>query len=63
MTEYRMYTLDKLGRIGLSEPIIAAGDAHALAQARRVAANARRCELWKDNRLVASLSDRELANQ
>ena len=61
MTEYRMYTLDKLGRIGLAEQIIAPGDAQAVARARRMAVNARRCELWKDNRLVVSLSDRELA--
>jgi len=57
MTEYRVYTLDRLGRIGLAEPIIAAGDAEALAKARRLAANAKRCELWKDNRLVASLDN------
>lgn len=56
-----MYTLDQLGRIGLSEPIVAAGDAQALAKARGLARNAKRFELWKDNRLVASLDDSQLA--
>lgn len=55
-----MYTLDQLGRIGFAEPIIADRDDQALAKARRLALNAKRCELWKDNRLVASLDDREL---
>jgi hypothetical protein len=58
-----MYTLDSVGRIGLAEPIIARGDAQALATARRLGAHAKRCELWKDNRLVASLDERELGGR
>jgi hypothetical protein len=61
MAEYRMYTMDMLGRIGLAESIIAGGDAQALATARRLAANARLCEVWKGNRLVASFNDRDSA--
>ena len=60
MTEYRMYTLDRLGRIGLAEAVIATGDEEALYKVRKLARNAKRCELWKGNRLVASLDDREL---
>ncbi len=60
MAEYRMYTLDALGRIGLAEAVIADGDSEALARVRLLAPNAKRCELWKDNRLVATLDDREL---
>ena len=54
MTEYRMYTLDRLGRIGLAEAVIATGDEEALYKVRKLARNAKRCELWKGNRLVAS---------
>jgi hypothetical protein len=61
MSEYRMYTLDGLGRIGLPEPLLADGDSDALAQVRELAANAKRCELWEGRRLVAALSDGDLA--
>lgn len=55
-----MYTLDRLGRIGLAEAIISPGDAEAVAKVRQLATGAKRCELWKGNRLVASLDDQEL---
>lgn len=62
MAEYRLYTLDELGRIDLPEPIIADGDRQALAKARRLISHARISELWKDNRLVATLDHASNAN-
>ena len=61
MSEYRIYTMDRLGRIGLAEAIIAPGEAQALATARRLAVDAKLCEVWKGNRLVASFNDRDSA--
>jgi hypothetical protein len=47
--------LDELGRISLPEPVIADGDRQALARVRGLTSNAKMCELWKGNRLVATL--------
>jgi hypothetical protein len=55
VAEYRLYTLDELGRISLPEPIIADGDLQALARVRGLSPKAKMCELWKGNRLVATL--------
>jgi len=62
VAEYRLYTLDELGRISLPEPIIADGDRQALAKARGLLSQAKVSELWKDNRLVATLDNAANAN-
>jgi hypothetical protein len=62
VSEYRLYTLDELGRISLPEPIIADGDSQALARARGLISHAKMSELWKGNRLVATLGNASDAN-
>jgi hypothetical protein len=57
VSEYRLYTLDELGRISLPEPIIAHGDRQALAKAQGLVSHAKLSELWKGNRLVATLGN------
>jgi hypothetical protein len=59
MAEYRMYTLDRLGRIGLAEPVQAESDGQALAKVRELRPTALKWEVWKGNRLIATLDDHE----
>jgi hypothetical protein len=60
MAVYRMYTLDGLGRIGFAEVVQAESDRQALAKVRRMKPTALKCELWKGNRLIASLERQDL---
>ena len=60
MTTCRLYCLDGSGRIDLADWFEAQSDEDAVAVARAMKANARRCELWKRNRLVASLDMAQL---
>ena len=60
MTTYRLYCLDGSGRIDLADWFEAQSDEDAVAVARTMKANARRCELWKQNRLIAALDMAQL---
>ena len=54
---YRVYSLNRSGRIGLAEEVRAESDDAAMALARELVPNAVKGELWQDRRLVATLSD------
>ena len=60
VAEYRMYTFDGLGRIGFAEAILAESDRQALAKLRTLRPTTLKCELWKGNRLVATLDAQNL---
>ena len=55
MAEYRMYTLDQAGRIGLAEQILADSDQQALEKIREMELKFRKCEVWDGHRMVAAL--------
>lgn len=59
MPFYRLYTLDRMGRIRLADWIKARDDAQAIASARRISHGARMCEVWLRDRRVAILRDHE----
>jgi hypothetical protein len=61
MAPYRMYCLDREGRIGFAQWIEADSDDHAIAEAHRLNPGARRCEVWRGNCLVAQLNAENLA--
>ena len=50
---YRLYCLDRTGRISFAEWIDADADAEAVGQARALKNGAIRCEVWEAQRLVA----------
>lgn len=58
---YRLYCLDGRGQISMAEWIDAADDADAVRQAQVLKQNARKCEVWDGNRLVARLDAQDLA--
>jgi hypothetical protein len=60
MTSYRLYCLDGAGHISLADWIEAGDDQEALAHARELKDGARRCEVWQNNRFVATFSDQRL---
>ena len=60
MAVYRMYSLDGLGRIGLAEAVQADTDRQALAKVRQLKPAALQCEVWKGNRLIATLEGQDL---
>jgi hypothetical protein len=51
MSDYRMYCLDGVGKIGSGEWIEAGSDEEALAQVRAKKLSVK-CEIWERNRLV-----------
>ena len=55
LVEYRMYTLDELGRIGFPRKVLADGDEQALDQIHGMNLNFRKCEVWDGQRMVAAL--------
>ena len=61
MGEYRLYCLDGAGRIDLAEVIDASTDAEAVAKARDLKRLTLKCEVWKGNKLVATLNSHDLA--
>lgn len=62
MAFYRVYSLDGAGRIrSFAEEFKADSDEEATAKARELKADALQCEVWKGNRLVASLRRQDLA--
>lgn len=61
MADYRLYCLDGAGKINFAEPMSAADDADAIAQAQSVKPDALKCEVWQGSRLVASLAHGDVA--
>jgi len=60
MASYRLYWLDGAGMISLADDVDASDDAEAVAKAREKHHGARKCEIWKGDRLVATLNAGEL---
>lgn len=58
MADYRVYSLDGDGRIGLAEWIQAESDEQAIAAASAMRLGALECEIWQKNRLVATIRGR-----
>jgi hypothetical protein len=61
MVAYRLYCLDGAGRISLAEWIDARHDADAVRQAHTLHLNGLKCEIWRGERLVATLDAQDLA--
>ncbi|HEX2803109.1 MAG TPA: hypothetical protein VHN55_03905 [Sphingomicrobium sp.] len=61
MAAYRLYCLDGVGRISLAEWISATDDRDAICQAHDKNLDALKCEIWKGERLVATLEAEELS--
>jgi hypothetical protein len=55
MADYRLYSLDGEGRINLADWIKADNDEQAIARARQLKLGARKCEIWKRNKLIATI--------
>jgi hypothetical protein len=58
---YRLYCMDGVGRIHYAEPLEADDDEAAIERARELKLNAIRCEIWQDDRLVATLKADDLS--
>jgi hypothetical protein len=56
MAYYRLYCLDGAGHIGFADWFEAKDDDAAIAQARKLRADAQVCEVWQEKRLVARLN-------
>ena len=52
---YRYYCLDDVGRLHDAEWFYAESDEDAIAAARQLQPDAIQCEIWKRNRLVATI--------
>jgi hypothetical protein len=62
VASYRMYSLDRAGRIrSFAEELIAGSDEEAISKAREMKSDALQCEIWKGRRLVRSLRRQDLA--
>ena len=61
MSEYRIYTLDELGRLSFPEELSASSDQQALEVTRQM--NFRKCEIWRGRWLVASADANDLPPQ
>ena len=61
MAEYRLYSLDGVGRIDLSEVIQASTDGEAVAKACELKPGTLKCEVWEGSRLVATLDAQDLS--
>ena len=61
MSEYRIYSADDVGRMALVGRFVANDDEEAINLAREMAKGARTCEIWHENRLVATLGAKDLS--
>ena len=61
MAAYRFYCLDGTGGISFAEWIEARDDTDAIQQARSLTQGALKCEVWREERLVAILEKSDLA--
>jgi hypothetical protein len=55
LQDYRLYCLDRAGRLGLAEWMEATDDGDAMRQAREQKPDALKCEVWQGRRLVAAI--------
>jgi hypothetical protein len=62
MPDYRLYCLDREGKISFAENIAARSDEEALRKAHDMKLHALRCEVWEGRRLVGALDVTDLAN-
>ena len=60
MSDYRVFCLDRLGRIHYGEPMDAASDEDAIKLAHDLNLRAAKCEIWDGDRLVATLDAEDL---
>ena len=56
MADYRFYCVNGAGQIELGDWFAADNDDEAIAKARQLRPDARKCEVWHKGRLVALLS-------
>jgi len=56
MTEYQVYCLDRDGMSVAAQTVRASSDEDAIQQARALK-GLRQCEVWRDKRLVATVTD------
>jgi hypothetical protein len=61
MPGYRTYCLDGNGKIKLADELEARDDAEAIEKAKVQHRGGIKCELWRRNRLVATLDAHDLA--
>ena len=54
MPDYRVYCLNNAGKLAFDELISAENDEEAVAKAREQKGDARKCEVWCNNRLVGT---------
>lgn len=59
--DYRLYCLDGAGKISFADWIVATDDDGAVAKAREMKREARRCEIWQEKSLVATLGAQDLS--
>ena len=62
MASHRLYCLDGAGRISLADWIRAADDEDAVRQARLMKNRSLECEVWRGDRLVATLNVQDVAD-
>jgi hypothetical protein len=55
MADYRLYCLDRAGRITVVEELSAHSDDDAIAQARHRTRHGSKCEVWKGRELLLKL--------
>jgi hypothetical protein len=58
--QYRLYSMDGPGQLGLPDEIVASDDAEAVSKVRKLKRNALQCEIWKGRKLVTSLRRQDL---
>jgi hypothetical protein len=59
MSDYRLYCLGSDGNLGLPDWLTANSDEEAIAAARELRPDMRKAEIWRKNRLVASLGSED----
>lgn len=62
MADYRLYSLERDGRIGLAEWFQAEDDEEAIGRARQMKPDAQRCEVWNHRKLIAVLDGSGIAS-
>ena len=61
MVSYRLYCMDGEGHIHFAEELEASNDEEAVRKAHDLKRHSLKCELWRGERLVATLDERDLA--
>ena len=60
MVAYRLYCMDGTGHIHYAEPLEAVDDKEAIHKAHDLKMHAVKCEVWRCDRLVATLNVQDL---